>query len=161
MVRKRSMFTANQVLFGVVVFFALYYIYKSREGLENTKTVTNLATCSDCTIWNSRDASAKCDKLCKINNPDKGVSYTGNWTTVGKGASCECSFEGAYKKQFIGCPTSNSLGTSDCFFWNNNDAKTNCQYVCDKFLPGKGSKWTGQWKNTSANTSACECEYYD
>lgn len=150
-----------------ITLFVLYYIctciYNSKiDGLENTKVVKNFVHCDDCQIWNHRDARSKCEQLCNSNYPDKAVSYTGEYNANGKSGDCECQFTGSYKKDFVGCPTAKSLKTNgDCFFWNDTEAKSNCQHVCDKFLPGKQSTWTGNWKNTGVHTSACECQYYN
>lgn len=148
-------------LYIIVAIAVYFYFFNKSESLENTKNVKIFAKCNKCTIWNHRDAQSKCDKLCKVHYPGKDVAFTGDWTAYQDGATCECSFEGQYKKQFVGCPTNKSLGTNDCFFFNDEEARKQCQFVCDKFLPGKMSKWTGDWKNTSVNTSACKCEYYD
>lgn len=146
------------ILIAMVIYA---FVFHKSEFYENTKTVTNIAKCKKCTIWNQRDAQSKCDRLCKVQYPGKDVGFTGEWSKFKDGAICECSFEGQYKKQYAGCPTNKSLGTNDCFFFNDKEAQQHCQYACDKFLPGKLSKWTGEWKNTSIQTSACECEYYD
>jgi hypothetical protein len=131
---------------------------------NNTKTqiVKGLATCDDCTIYNHRDARSKCENLCVTNFPDKNAQYTGQWSSTNTGAACECQYQGEYKKQFVGCAMGQKLSQEDdCFLWNNGEANHKCQFICNKYLPGKQSKWTGEWKNTSANTSACECELYD
>lgn len=146
----------------IIIAISVYMIWVNKvESLENTKTVKNVAKCTKCKIWNQRDAQSQCDRLCRVHYPGKDVAFTGEWSSAKDGATCECSFDGQYKKQFVGCPSNKSLGTNDCFFFNEQDASKNCQVVCDKFLPGQMSKWTGEWKNTSINTSACQCEYYD
>jgi hypothetical protein len=112
-------------------------------------------------MWNHRDARSKCDKLCALNFPGKNATFNGNWSIKRNGAQCGCSFEAKHQTAFVGCPSFKSLGSKDCFMWNDSEAQENCQRMCDKFLLNKGSKWTGKWKNTSANTSACECSFYD
>lgn len=149
------------VVVAIVIYTVYFYKKEKLENIPATRTVNTVAKCSKCKIWNSRDARSKCDALCKEKYPAKDIRYTGIWSSEGAGASCECSFEGGYKKHFVGCPTASSLGKSDCFVWNNSEAKASCPGMCTRFLPGKGSKWTGEWKNTSANTTACECEYHD
>ena len=153
----------NWIIIAVVL-FVLYYLFVPKETLQNTgtKLVKQIAFCNDCKIYNHRDARSKCDKLCDISFPGNNAVYSGNWFGKDKGAACECQYQGAYKKQFVGCPIGEDLpDNSDCFLWNQSDANNKCQFVCNKYLAGKQSKWTGQWKNTSTSTSACECEYYD
>jgi hypothetical protein len=149
--------------FILIVILVIIFIYNNKETLSNTKTIKTLETCDNCVIYNHRDARSKCESACNVNLPGKEAAYTGVWTEVGDGKStCECKFEGQYKKAFVGCPSADSLNiTGDCFIWNDTEANSKCQFICNKYLPKKQSNWTGQWKNTSANTTACECEYYD
>lgn len=162
----------------ILLFAIVLYIWHSKSKIEPLETqkrdinilprkskanVLNFANCDDCKIWNIKDAQSQCDKTCKLEFPDKNATFTGNYTeNKDFGVSCECSFKGAYKKQFIQCPSSHSLGTpEDCFFWNPTEANNKCPFMCQKYLPGKYANWTGEWENTTPNTSACECEYYD
>lgn len=135
-----------------------------RENLEQVspkqKNINNLVICKNCKSWNHRDAYSKCTRTCKTQFPDKKISFTGNWTKVNENdTSCECSFQGNFNKKYIGCPSKKSL--KQCFIWNQEEANQICQPMCNKFLPNVNPKWTGNWKSTSAETSACECEYYD
>jgi len=138
-----------------------------RENLQNTlptkqKDVNNFAICKNCKSWNHRDAHSKCSRVCEIEYPDKNISFTGNWSKVSDNdISCECSFQGTLQKKYVGCPTGKSLPDKKCFIWNNTEADNICQTMCNKFLPNSYPKWTGNWKSTSAETSACECEYYN
>uniref|UniRef100_A0A6C0H6L6 Uncharacterized protein n=1 Tax=viral metagenome TaxID=1070528 RepID=A0A6C0H6L6_9ZZZZ len=154
----------NWITYSFVIILFVVYFFVSKETLENTKTKTvkQLATCTDCKIYNHRDARSKCDKLCDLTFPEKNAVYNGNWIGNEKGATCECQYQGAYKKQFVGCPIGEELpGHPDCFLWNQSDANNKCHFICNKYIPGKQSVWTSEWKNTSSSTSACECEYYD
>lgn len=152
------------LVIGIILIF-LFMNY--RENLtvdkEQEKDIINFSICKDCKIWNHIDANSKCSRACKIKNPNKDVSFTGNWNKLDdKDSSCECSFRGTLKKHYIGCPSRKSLGDAgECYIWNNEEAKKICQPMCNKFLPDINSKWTGNWKPVSAESSACECEYYD
>ena len=147
----------------IILTLAVYFIFfVNMEGLESTppteKIKINSVVCKDCKLWNHLDARSKCDGLCKMENPDKDVHFTGNFNQ----SMCECSNKVKYNKKYIGCPTGKSLGNDEnCFLWNDTEAKEKCKGICDKFLPKDiQSKWTGNWKPTSIETSACECEYY-
>lgn len=154
------------IIIIILALLLLFVFYPLKEHLANTEKVDKLVTrftgCKDCTIWNHRDARSKCDQLCKSKFTNKGASFTGNWTTpTESGAVCECSYQGINQKYSVSCKKSDSIGTSDCFIWNQQQADAQCPYMCNIYLPGKSSTWTGQWNNSSTHTSSCECEYTD
>lgn len=150
------------LLIAAIALIVVYYFFAfPKEALSNTRVVVRKADCNNCKVWNNRDASAQCDKACAIHHPDKNARFGGAWKKTENGVTCSCTFVGQHQKVFVGCGSAKSLGSKDCFFWNNKEANQNCQMVCDKYLPNKHAKWTGKWKNTTASTSACECELYD
>jgi hypothetical protein len=150
----------NFIILLLIILFFLFFTYK--EQFESIKDVINTKVCKSCKVWNHLDAKTKCNSTCKKNFPDKNISFTGKWSRDGENVSCECSFPGKYKKEYIGCPVGTTIEQDEsCFIWNDNDANKTCQKMCDRFLPNSKPKWTGLWRNTSADSSACECEYYD
>jgi hypothetical protein len=110
-------------------------------------------------VWNDRDARSKCDHLCSYRYPNQQPRFTGKWKVDNDTLSCDCARNVEHKKSYIGCSDQTSLNGKDCFFFNNSDATENCQTLCDKYLPNQSPQWTGNWKNTSIHTSACECAY--
>lgn len=152
------------ILLGILIFYVIYTNIEPLEN-ENTKTLTTYLPCKNCKIWNHVDAKTKCEKTCQKDNPDKPSQFSGVWKTNRKNPQdsiCECTRTGLYTKNYVGCP----LGTTfedkkDCFIWNDNEATTECPKMCKTFLTNKDAKWTGNWKPTSASSSACECEYYE
>lgn len=142
----------------IIILLLLVLLYNSKELFtqEKTKDVLMIGTVKG-KIWNHLDAKTKCGASCKLLNPDKNIQFNGNWLNHEDDATCECSYKGNYKKDYVGC----SLSHKNCFIWNDSEAKNECQNICNKYLPNVHSKWTGNWKNTSADTTACECEYYD
>ena len=153
----------------IVVGFFIWSILSKREKLETLENsqqkeqdVKNFIICKDCKAWNHRDASSKCEKQCKLQIPDRDTVFTGEWARLNdKDISCECSFRGKHTKEYVGCPVGATLDDNkSCFIWNDKDANELCQPICNKFLNNVHPKWTGNWKTTSAETSACECEYY-
>ena len=159
------------ILLAGIIIIILFLNF--RENLQNTlqindkgtaqKDITNFVICKNCKSWNDRDAHSKCSRVCKTKYPDKNISFTGNWSKVNddNDISCECSFPGTLQKKYVGCPSGKSLDDKKCFIWNKTEADNVCQTMCNKFLPDSYPKWTGNWKSTSAETSACECEYYN
>lgn len=162
------------ILIAGIIIIILFLNF--RENLQNTlqihdkgtaleqKDITNFVICKNCKSWNHRDAHSKCSRVCKIKYPDQNISFTGIWSKVNENnndISCECSFPGTLRKKYVGCPSGKSLPDKKCFIWNNTEADNVCQTMCNKFLPDSYPKWTGNWKSTSAETSACECEYYN
>jgi hypothetical protein len=140
-------------MYWVILLILLIFFITNVESLENTiEKVKTFITQEkvEGEIWNHRDAISKCNKTCKLSNLGKNVEFTGNWNNLAKGAVCECSYKGQYKKEYQKCPT---------FIWNQSDASENCKGSCNK--NDESSKWTGNWKNLTANTSACEYEYYE
>jgi len=150
----------NMFLFLIVVFIFVFILSK-REALENIKDVKNFVMCKDCKAWNHVDVRSKCEKQCKLKFPDQNPEFTGEWSRLDNSdVSCECAFKGKFKKEYIGCPVGSQLNDKSCFIWNQNEAKASCSTICNKFLPDVQPKWTGNWKSTSVDSSACECEYY-
>jgi hypothetical protein len=152
----------NNLIFILVIGIVILWFINKREEMTNTtKYVKNLAICKDCRAWNHLDIRSKCNKTCKIRFPDKNTTFTGESVKLDKDLSCECSFIGAYQKEYIGCPIGTKLDDTSCFIWNDKEAGNLCPAMCKKFLPDYNPKWTGNWKTTSAESSACECEYYN
>jgi hypothetical protein len=149
----------NTFLFLIVVLIFVFVLSK-RENLENIKDVKNFVTCKDCKAWNHIDVRSKCQKQCKVKFADQNPEFTGEWNRLDNDVSCECAFKGKFKKEYIGCPVGSKLNDKSCFIWNEKDAKSSCPIMCKKFLPNFQPKWTGNWKSTSIDSSACECEYY-
>mgnify|MGYP000073347859 CR=1 FL=1 len=148
------------LLFIAVLLFVFFFLSK-REALENIKDVKNFVLCKDCKTWNHRDARSKCEKQCKLKFADQNPEFTGKWTRLeGSDISCECAFAGKFKKEYVGCPVGSKLDKRSCFIWNDKDAKSVCPTMCNKFLTDVQPTWTGNWKSTSVDSSACECEYY-
>lgn len=168
----------NWIIYLVFAFVLYYFLKDSLDGVEgfdsskqtsdvskissgnNTMEVLSVEKCKDCKIWNHRDAQTKCSALCKKNN--KGI-FTGIWSYGTSGiqsdsAMCECKYEQETQKAYFGCPLDNK-GTQGCFIWNSEEAKGKCPDFCNTYTPHKMGKWTGSWKNTSPQTSACECEH--
>jgi len=156
----------NWIIYLVFALVVYYFLKDSLDGVEGfdsgkgtTMKVMSVEKCKDCKIWNHRDAETKCSALCKKNN--KGI-YTGVWSYgtsgVGNSAMCECKYEQETQKAFFGCPLDDK-GTQGCFIWNNQEAKDRCPDFCNTYTPHKMGNWTGDWKNTSPQTSACECEH--
>lgn len=136
-------------VFIAIVGYCMYIKYiEPLVNVDNTKTVTNIATCQKCKIYNHRDARSQCDQLCKDNFSKS--QYTGNWTNEKDGASCECAYAGKHTLADVDAP----------FLWNNEEAKQQCPGLCMKAFKGQHPNTTGGWKTISANTSACECSYY-
>lgn len=147
-----------ELIYFLIFILVLYIIYINVETLENTKILTVDVPCKNCNIWNHIDAKTKCNSNCKKINQDSSYKFTGNWkqnSDKSRDFICECSKLGKYNKSYVGC----ALG-KDCFLWNNSDAKTTCPKMCNQYLLNKNAEWTGNWKSTSADSSACECEYY-
>lgn len=133
----------------ILLFLFLYKSYlEPLTNLSDTKTITNIATCQNCKMYNHRDARSKCDGLCSSKYPKS--TYTGVWTKIKDGSSCECAYDGKLSTAFVDTP----------FLWNNTEAKSKCAGVCMNAFKGKSPNATGNWKNVSANGSACECTYY-
>lgn len=144
----------------ILIFIAiLYIVYKNIETLENTKQLTIDVPCKNCNIWNHLDAKTKCNTICQKANINKPYKFTGKWVNnanKSKDSICECSKLGEYNKHYVGC----ALG-KNCFIWNHGEAKTLCPKTCNQYSLDKNVEWTGNWKSTSINSSACECEYYN
>ena len=97
-------------------------------------------------------------KLLSKIDQDNSLQFSGKWKTnknKPQDSICNCIRIGNLKQNYVGCP----LG-SNCFIWNDSDAKNICPQICDKYLSKRNSEWTGNWKSTSAQSSACECKYY-
>lgn len=145
--------------FYFLIFILVLYI-SNVETLENTKTklLTVEAPCKNCNIWNHRDAKTKCNSNCKKIDQDKPYKFTGEWEKNQnklQDSTCKCSKVGNFNKHYVGCALGNN-----CFLWNNSDSKTICPKMCNQYLPNKKAEWTGNWKSTSIDSSACECQYY-
>jgi hypothetical protein len=140
--------------------YLVTFLTKKTDTFENSENVISVQTCKNCKAWNNRDAQSHCNKACGLENP-KNI-FTGIWTKNGNDISCECNRKGTLQSEYVGCKLGDKLtNKQDCFLLNNKEAKEKCQLIFNKYLvPGKVNKWTGNWKNTSANTSACECSYY-
>jgi len=155
---------AFHILLGI---FILYILYKSIETLQNdtTKEMIKHIPCNNCNIWNHVDAKTKCQKTCQKDDPDYPYDFTGKWQTNIKkpqDSICECSRIGHLTQHYIGCPLGTKLDDNkpDCFIWNDNEAQSTCPQMCNQYLPNKNAVWTGNWKSTSAGSSASECKYY-
>ncbi len=146
----------------IIFLIFLLYIFTYKETMENiVSEVKNFVICQDCKAWNHVDIKSNCTRACKKNFPEKNIVFTGNSNQLKDNQiSCECSFTGKYNKDYVGCPIGSKFHNKSCFIWNLDEAKKMCQPMCDQYLPRSNAKWTGSWKNTSATTSACECEYY-
>ena len=146
-------------MFYILIFIViLYIIYKNIETLENTKNLTVDVPCKNCNIWNHLDANTKCNSNCQKVDTNKPYKFTGKWSNLTdkhQDSICECSKIAEYNKHYVGC----ALG-KNCFLWNHSDAKTICPKTCNQYLLGKNPEWTGNWKSTSIDSSACECQYY-
>jgi hypothetical protein len=142
----------------ILILIALFIIvYKNIETLQNTKQITTDLPCKNCNIWNHVDANTKCQSICQKADINKPYEYTGKWKNDPKlkDSFCQCSKIAEYNKDYVGCALGNN-----CFIWNHSDAKTICPKICNRYLIDKNSNWTGNWKSTSIDSSACECEYY-
>lgn len=155
------------IIIIVLIYFIFFYNFK--ESLNNkddnnndTKRITRKYKCEGCYEWNNRDIKSKCDAICMKENPEKYIRSTKNLIKGDNYVDCNCKYIGTLQKNYVGCPLK-EVGSyeKDCFIWNDNEAKNRCQSICDKYLHNKKAEWTGKWKNTSAETSACECAYYD
>lgn len=162
-------FKINIVFTLVVLLLLLSFTFSSKETFEPTKNITTIHNCKSCkSIWNHLDANSKCSMLCQVVLPDSNSTFNGYWKNEKDGTtSCGCDHNGTITKHFVGCPTPSSLNyikndgvKDDCFFFTKDDAEKSCPLMCDNYIPGYNSKWTGNWKNTSTHTSACECQYY-
>jgi hypothetical protein len=148
-------------LIAVVIVFMFFNVAFETFQNNSQNAVTFDAYCPNCVIHNHVDARAKCESACKANDPAKDIIFTGKRTVKDNKTLCECTYKGTPKKDYVGCPTPSSLGGNDCFIFTNDDAKKTCPILCNKYLVGKNSRWTGEYKTTSTHTSACECEYID
>lgn len=138
-------------IIGILV---LYFI--SKKPIEKYEIVTDIP-CNNCRIWNHVDAKTKCDRSCQKTDLDNPSMFSGKWkTNLNKlqDSVCNCVRNGEIKQNYIGCP----IGTPDCFIWNDSDAKTICPKICTEYS-SKNAQWTGNWKSTSMESSACECKY--
>lgn len=150
------------ILLMIIISILWFLILKSIEveGYSNIKTIKASIKSNESKSWNHRDIRSKCEKLCKIQLPYNKMQFTKGFKNK-EGIECNCEYDGEYKKEYIGCPLSDSIGGSGCFIFNNQEAKEKCPKICNKYLPGKESKWTGDYRNVSIQTGACECEYYE
>lgn len=155
------------LILGILVYFIFFY--NPKETLDNTipdtNRITRIHTCEGCGTWNNKDIKSKCDAICLKENPDKYIRAGRNWFKDNNDIKCECRYTGTLKKDYVGCPIKEKLSEysqqNDCFIWNDKEAQQKCEVMCDKYLPGKNPIWTGNWKNTSSETTACECLYYN
>jgi hypothetical protein len=148
-----------ELIYFLIFIFVLYVIYRNVETLQNTKMLTTDSPCKNCNIWNHLDAKTKCNNICKQINQDNSYNFSGKWINDSnnlKNSVCQCNKLAHYNKKYVGC----ALG-KDCFLWNNSDAKSICPKMCNQYLLNKNAEWTGNWKSTSIDSSACECQYYD
>lgn len=146
------------MLYILILIVISYIVYKNIETLQNTRQITLDVPCKNCNIWNHVDARTKCHNICQKADINKPYNFTGKWKNnpnKPQDSNCQCSKLAEHHKNYVGC----AFG-KNCFIWNNSDAKTICPKMCNQKLLNKNSKWTGNWKSTSINSSACECEYY-
>lgn len=154
------------IIFAILFYFIFFTSFP--EGLENvdkdtlpqTKQIFINAKCEGCSAWNNKDAQSVCDATCLKNNPDKYIRSSKNWKRIDNDIECGCKYIGHLYSTYAGCPIGESDDPNACFIWNDKEAQQKCPEFCNKYLPGKHSKWTGNWKNTSSQTSACECQSY-
>lgn len=146
-----------ELIYVLIFIVVLYIIYINIETLQNTKNIKIDVPCKNCNIWNHIDAKTKCNSVCQKFDIDNPYTFTGKWEQKSdkNDSNCECNRISKYNKDYVGC----ALG-KNCFLWNNSDAKTICPKMCNQYLPNKNAEWTGNWKSTSINSSACECQYY-
>ena len=145
------------IILAIAIYLLFFYNIEGFSSME--KDIKKFAVCENCKIWNHLDAKSQCNKVCKFENIDKKMNFTGELKKDGNKTLCECVYKGKYKKEYIGCPTKKSLGET-CFIWNNTEAQTKCPTICNKFI-GDSAKWTGKWDKKNADVSVCECIYYD
>lgn len=151
------------VVYVIVLVIVFYFFEKSFESFQTlNKIATKEVPCPNCIAYNFLDTRTKCEAACRSANPDKNINFTGKVTKDGdKIKTCQCDYKGKLTQSYVGCPNPSSLGGNDCFIFTNDDAKKMCPSMCNKYLIGKNSRWTGDYKRTSTHTSACECEYID
>ena len=159
----------------IVLFMIIIYLLFWRNRAENfsnyntnntdSKDIRKFVPCSKCIQSDNHvDTRSKCDNSCKFSLPDNDAQSIGTFKGT-KGVQCECGYKGKKKREYINCPTPYSLKdvtNRDCFIWNISEAEKVCPEMCKKYIPENNEyiKWTGNFDNTTAHTSACECEYY-
>ena len=147
------------ILILIAILYIIYINYPNNKQLPQYKRITIGAPCKNCNIWNHVDANTKCNVICQKADINKPYKFTGKWVNIdnkSQDSICQCSKLGKYNKDYVGCV----LG-KNCFIWNHQDAKTICPKMCNKYLLDKNAEWTGNWKSTSTDSSACECQYYN
>lgn len=153
------------IAFLIIGWYLVFRINYEKFVQIKSKSIRQLVPCIDCKKFeNHIDTRSKCDKTCKYNFPNRNSQIIGVKKN-NQGVQCECGYTSNKTKKFINCPKPSSIKditNSDCFIWNKTEAERVCPMLCKKYLPSENNiSWTGNYKNTSINTSACECEYYN